>query len=251
MVIDQTTYDLDPLVRAKENFEFHASYQGTDKNAVDPKWIYRIESQSILFAQLFHEKILPLNINAVDYGCGDGKLSEYFLNKYWELEHSNESMRGLPEIKRYDKFMNKNSDYLSDYDMKQKSFDMVITCSVFEHLIGKENVEEIMGLLNEHGIFCLHTLVCEEVPNDPDWYYLLPVHCTIWTNKAMEILYKQYNFKGCAYNVEARRWFMFKENELFLRLKSNSSKVSGTWVFSEHFVDYWKQKPYKVEKNNL
>lgn len=96
-----------------------------------------------------------------------------------------------------------NTDYLLDSNMQKKAFDVVVICSVFEHLLGKGDVEEIMGLLKEQGIFCLHTLVCEEVPQNPDWYYLLPAHCTIWTNKAMKILYEQNGFKGCAYNLEA------------------------------------------------
>lgn len=241
LVIDETTYELEPLIREKENSEFHKAYQGHDNNIVDPKWIDRLEKQSMVFVQLFYENIFPMNLNIVDYGCGDGKLSNFF-----HRQIKRENTKALAEIKKYDKYMNikNDQDYLTDADMKQQSFDVVITCSVFEHLIGKEDIEEILGLLNENGIFCLHTLVCEEVPKDPDWYYLLPVHCTIWTNKAMEILYKNNGFKGCAYNVEARMWFMFKDKEIYRKLEENHKRVEGTWIFSKNFVDYWKQKPY-------
>lgn len=253
LVIDLTAYELDPLIRAEENVEFHVSYQGTDVNIVDPEWINRLEIQSIIFAQLFYEGIFPVDLNIVDYGCGDGKLSDYFIDQYRKFSGGRNEKGLLPNIKKYDKFMNLdgNKDYLSSEEMKRNAFDAVVTCSVFEHLLGGNDVEEIMGLLNENGIFCLHTLVCEEVPKDPNWYYLLPVHYTFWTNKAMEILYEKNGFKGCAYNVEGRMWLMYRNKEMFLKLKTNYKNINGTWIFSDHFVDYWKQKPYSMRNTIL
>lgn len=137
------------------------------------------------------------------------------------------------------------SDYLLDRDMIPGSFDIVVTCSVFEHLLGRPDVDEIIGLLNNEGILCTHTLVCEEVPQDPLWFYLLGGHCTLWTNRSMGLLFEHYGFIGCAYHVEARMWFFFKSRRHFELLKKKSSFIQGKWVFSDKFVDYWKQKPYR------
>lgn len=65
----------------------------------------------------------------------------------------------------------------------------------------------------------------------------------------MKIVFDRYGFKACAYNVEARTWFMFRDRAPFERLKSESKNLSGTWVFGDSFVDYWKVKPYRDESS--
>lgn len=247
LVIDETTYEMDEEEWSEKNRNFHTSYQGTEENMVDPDWINRLKKRSSLFVQLFQTGAFPLESRAVDYGCGDGKLSAFFLQQYMKLDNFDGRRQVLPKIGKYDKYMSQSgdTDYFSSRDVCKKGFDIVITCSVFEHLLGKKDVDEILGLLSDKGIFCLHTLVCEEVPEDPEWYYLLPVHCTIWTNKAMSKLYTAYGFRGCAYNVEARMWLMYKDVDMFKGLKEKSGYIDGSWFFSEDFVDFWKGKPYK------
>jgi len=61
----------------------------------------------------------------------------------------------------------------------------------------------------------------------------------------MGLLYEQYGFAGCAYHVEARMWSFFKDCQRFELLRSKSPSISGKWVFSDQFVDYWKQKHYR------
>ena len=39
--------------------------------------------------------------------------------------------------------------------------------------------------------------------------------------------------------------FIFKDKEKYDKLQNSHKNISGTWVFSEDFVDYWKQKPYR------
>ena len=90
-------------------------------------------------------------------------------------------------------------------------------------------------------------MICEEVPCDPNWFYLATVHCTFWTNKAMTIWYNEHNFKGCAYNLEAQMWLMFKDKNIYEKLKSKVKNLSGSWTLSDNFVDYWKVKPYRTK----
>lgn len=247
LVIDKTAYDTDISQLLEDIYKEH-SYQGKAENNVDPRWIERIRDQAQILAKMFHMGIFANDARIVDYGCGDGKLSDAFQEEYTALSKKEAlNSNTYPCILKYDKFMRPQGDesYISEKDVGAKSFDAVISCSVFEHLFGRRDIEPIFELLNDTGTFCLHVLVCEEVPNDPEWFYLLPDHVTIWTNRAMDILYKEHGFIGCAYHVEARMWFFFKDRLTYEKLQKKQALINGTWVFSDQFVDYWKQKPYR------
>ncbi len=61
----------------------------------------------------------------------------------------------------------------------------------------------------------------------------------------MSLLFEQYGFVDCAYHMEAHIWFFFKDRHRFEQLKSKAPMIPGEWTFSDKFVDYWKQKPYR------
>lgn len=232
LVINRTMYEMPVQEWMEKNEELHSKYQGTDEMKDDPKWLDRINTQGEIILQLYDLDVFSPVGQCIDYGCGDGKLAD-LVNRNCQL------------IQKYDKYMGRGKQgYLEDKDVKQGGFDIVVCCSVLEHLIGKAEVEKVFGLIAEDGVLCLHTLVCEEVPKDPEWFYLLTVHCTLWTNRAMSILYKDNGFVGCAYNLESQMWFMFRNRGQFLKLKDAEQALRGTWFFSDNFVDYWKQEPY-------
>ncbi len=229
MVVDKTAYETD-INQLVDDICYEHSYQGKDENIVDPRWIARIEMQAGILAQMFHAGVFMNNERAVDYGSGDGKLSDEFQKKYKiALDKKESDMVLYPRIMKYDKFMQPKDDmsYISEKDLLKKKFSIVICCSVFEHLFGRKDIEAILDLLDDTGTLCLHVLVCEEVPNDPDWFYLLKDHVTLWTNKAMSILYNEYGFVGCAYHVEARMWFFFKDFLKYELLKEKHNFIEG------------------------
>ena len=222
LVVAKTLYDMPRDVWEALNRECHAAYQHTDALAVDPNWLPRLQAQAKVLTELRAYNVLEETARAVDYGAGDGKLAD--MCKPW--------------LSKFDEYMARpGAGYLTE--LEAASFDFVITCSVFEHLLGARDVEKIFALLKPDGIAAIHTLVCEEVPRDPNWFYLQPVHCTFWTNAAMKKIFKQYDFKACAYHVEARLWLMFKDAAKSARLKNSQ------WILSNDFVDYWKVKPYR------
>ena len=224
LVVAKTIYDMPQENWQKLNRECHAAYQNTDSLAIDPHWLERLKAQAEVLSGLITLGVLDKNCNAVDYGAGDGKLSD--MCKPW--------------LKKFDAYMSRpNENYLSAAELKPATFDFVITCSVFEHLLGAADVEKIFALLKADGIAAIHTLICEEIPRDSNWFYLQPVHCTFWTNAAMKKLFAQYAFKACAYHVGARLWLMFKDAEKISLLKNSA------WILSDDFVDYWKVKPYR------
>lgn len=239
LVLCQTVYEMSDDEWKRINDGCGEKF-GHDEDPDDPRWVERLNCQAKLFAGLAEQGVWEPKMRFVDYGCGDGKLSDYVHD---ELNvHS-----GSHKLLKYEKFIRPEggNDYLRDEDMKPGSFDMVVSCSVFEHLLGRPDVDEIIGLLNDKGTLCMHTLVCEEVPRDPDWFYLLGGHCTLWTNKSVALLFEQYGFAGCAYHVEGRMWFFFKNRERFEQLRNKAPSIPGEWVFSDKFVDYWKQRPYR------
>ena len=228
LVVAKTLYDMPKKTWEALNHECHAAYQNTDSLDVDPRWLERLRAQADVLNELMNIGVFDKSARALDYGAGDGKLSEMC----------------NPWLMKFDEYMARpNENYLTAEDLKPASFDFVITCSVFEHLIGATDVEKIFALLKPDGIMALHTLICDEVPQDPNWFYLQPVHCTFWTNATMKKIFQQYNFTACAYNVESRLWFMFRDRGKFLKTCAGTS--SGTWIFANDFVDYWKVKPYR------
>lgn len=244
LTVNKTVYEMTEAEWEGEVNSSHREYQGTDDAPGDPNWIPRLKTQARMFAQLFEIGFLSADDNCIDFGCGDGKLSDYTDDEYRNI------CGKRPEknlINKYDEFMNPNGDdgYLSKTDVDGAKFDLVISCSVFEHLIGMDNVQKVLSKVADNGIMAVQTLVVEEVPQDPEWFYLHIAHCTIWSNKAMSALYDKQGYQGCAYNVEARMWFFFNSKERFENLKKVAGKVDGTWVFSDKFVDYWKNKPYR------
>ena len=247
MVIDKTVYEMDASEWAEindENMEFQGEMDS--QNSLWNRRLGRIKPQAKFLAELFYNKLFEAGIKSVDYGCGDGLLSDMVGEIYSELTGNKEK---ADLIGKYERFLDtKDEHYYLDSDMKNGSFDLVVSAAVLEHMIGMDDVDRLFGLVSPTGTAIIHTLICEEVPRDPEWFYIWkPFHSTIWSNKAMSIIFKQYGFLGCAYHVQSKMWLFFKDSEKYVKAKSIAGKVDGEWVFSENFVDYWKQKPYKKQ----
>lgn len=75
----------------------------------------------------------------------------------------------------YDKYMGKENSYLKNEDMIPRTFDFVITTSVFEHFTKKKHFAAVESLVGKTGVFGIHTVVCEEIPQDPQWFYYTPI----------------------------------------------------------------------------
>lgn len=218
LVISKTHHLMAPEEWNRLNSEYH-SFHGGDEAPDDTRWVERLSTQSRVIRDLWGRGLLPDDRGWVDYGCGDGKLCDMLAE------------RGLSVFK-YDRYMEPRGDMLSDAEIeRRRPFDAVITTSVFEHLRGRRELEDIHGLLSPDGVFILHTWVAETVPLDPGWFYLLPVHCAFYSNRSMDILFREWGFKSSLYHTEARMWFWFRdEKEL---------DIDG-FEFKKGFVDYWR-----------
>ena len=144
---------------------------------------------------------------------------------------------------KYDKFMSKSDGYIDDIAINFQQFDFVITTSVFEHFTKRKDFDFVHSLVSDEGVMGLHTLVREDVPNDPEWFYLSPTHCSFHTNKSMSLLLEQWGYIESIYNVDARLWLFFKPNlknvEQIIEI-ANKRIDKPNYIYNEGFVDYWK-----------
>jgi hypothetical protein len=103
-------------------------------------------------------------------------------------------------------------------------------------------LDEIESYVGEGGCLGIHTLVRGEIPADPDWMYLLPVHCAFFTNKSMDMLMRQWGYTCSAYNEHAKMWAWFKTEPKLIGEKVAELNQSIGWEylhFKAGFMDFW------------
>lgn len=197
----------------KLNREFHSKFLGTQYNELDPNWINRLNKQSVLLDNLSKDGILNRTVWWLDYACGDGKLVALLNSK------------GIVTC-GYDKYSDRYN-----YHLLNRYFDVVVNTSYFEHARRLDDLE----IVNDYVLdaLALNTLIRSEIPNDPNWFYFLPVHCSFFTNRAAGILFDRWGYKSCIYSPEARMWVWFKKT-------LDPSKISDYYLFKEQgFIGYW------------
>lgn len=212
------------------NQAYHSAYLGSELNPDDPRWIARLQCQAQVLADAAQLGLLNGAGRWLDYACGDGKLSEL-------LEGEGRTLL------KYDRYMGGRDNYLDDAALRPGSFDFLITTSVFEHLTLREHFDSIEKLVSARGVLGLHTLVREEIPCDPSWFYLLPVHCAFHTNRSVSHLLQQWGYSCSLYNVDARLWLCFRQDpaDVRERLDRADRRPDGPkYIFADGFVDYWK-----------
>lgn len=168
----------------------------------------------------------------IDWGGGFATLSK-IMHKYFGLT-----------IPVYDKYIADSStaiQYISEGKLTQHK--TVICSAVFEHLRKRKDLDLINQCVSDDGCLILHTVVCENIPRDPKWFYLLPVHCSFFTNKSMKIIMKQYGYQSSIYCHPAKSWVLFKKDKRdipSLVCNINNEFKCVYLVYKKGFVDYWK-----------
>jgi hypothetical protein len=121
---------------------------------------------------------------------------------------------------------------------------------MLEHILTREALDEVNNLVADDGILMIHTVICDRIPRDPDWFYLTPmVHTAFHTNKSMEILMKQWGYAASLYSPQAKSWYLFKKkypqlSQLGEKINAINREIQGTYFhYKAGFVDYWKGFP--------
>jgi hypothetical protein len=204
---------------------YHGSYRGSGDNPDDPNWHTRLEQQAHVLMQLADNGLLNINKPWLDYGCGEGELAEMLAGR-------------IKQIGCYDRYW-QGDGYLQISDLLPGHFSMVLSTATLEHLRSRSDMDALATLVAEDGCLGLHTLVRGEIPQDPDWFYLLPVHTIFYTNQGMAHLFEQWGFDSSVYVVEARLWVWFRQRLGRLVEQAPKLLLSEGWHASEGFMAYW------------
>lgn len=227
-VASKTHYEMDDKTWEKLNYEAHSQYNrsGYDPNNRPPPYI-----QQALMIKIMNDHGLIKSDKYLDWASGEGKLS-ILLERYFNIS-----------LKNFDKFIKPKINPVDENEIRDKKYSFVINSALFEHVRNMEVLDEINNFVDYDGAFAIHTLVREEIPNDPDWFYLLPVHCSFHTNKSMKILMKNWKYTCSTYCPESKMWVFFKNNseQVLLDVQSINSLMGYNYLhFKKDFMDYWK-----------
>ena len=181
--------------------------------------------------------------SAIDWAGGYGTLSKA-LKKYFGIT-----------IPVYEKYMQSHSDCLQSGDGNSvryiledelEDYETVINSAVFEHVTQRNHLDDINHCVRNNGCLILHTVVCENIPQDPNWFYLIPVHCAFHTNKSMDLLMKQWNYQSSIYCPLAKCWVLLKgknqkENRMADLAKAINDEFQFNYLYYKRgFMNYWR-----------
>jgi hypothetical protein len=166
----------------------------------------------------------------LDYASGQGGLSRQLHSHFGLVLHS------------FDKFMQPTSHRLPASGLTKRGHALVTNTAMFEHVRDRLTLDEIESYVAEDGCFGIHTLVRGEIPADPEWMYLLPVHCAFFTNRSMSVLMQQWGYTCSVYNEHAKMWIWFKTDPDPISEKVTHLNQSLGWEylhFKTGFMDSW------------
>lgn len=215
----------------KLNHDYHHFIENCDGSVKIPNQPpYAMQA---MFLQLLSvNKIINLD-NSLDYAGGYGRLS-HLLSKYYRVR--------LPV---YDPFVTSDDEdifYLDD--IQGKKFDTVFNSAMFEHIRSRDELDKVNSLIKSNGALLIHTVIAENVPQDPNWFYLdPPVHSAFHTNKSMGILMEQWGYKSSIYSPLSKTWCLLRhqDDEIKQRVNLINHELQSEFlIYKPGFVDYWK-----------
>jgi hypothetical protein len=187
--------------------------------------------QAIMLSLLGKNGLINLD-SMIDYAAGYGTLSR-ILSKYYNLE--------LPIFDLYVQGHG-SGRYIDQADLRR--YKTVINSAMFEHVLRREDLDVVNNIVDADGAFIIHTVVCERVPADPNWFYLRPpVHTAFHTNRSMTILMEQWGYRSSIYCQPAKCWVLLRERgaEISKRIEAINRELQSSWFhYKDGFVDYWK-----------
>ncbi|MDD5585778.1 MAG: class I SAM-dependent methyltransferase [Alphaproteobacteria bacterium] len=209
---------------AQLNVTFHQYHFGTGGAGTESGVPYVAQAEGV--QALAQAGVIPQQRPWVDYACGQGNLAKELLR------------HGLV-IGNYDKYPPPDATgYLDDDAIRPGRFDLVINSAMFEHVRERRVLDEIVRLRSPEGVFALHTLICDEVPNDPKWGYFVPeVHIAFFTNRSMQQLFGQWGFKSCLYHVPSMFWFFLPRRIEDLPAAAKDILKLPDWIVKNAFAD--------------
>lgn len=228
-VLSKTHSELDESKWNNLNRLYHHYIENSDNDKKGNQPPYA--EQAMMLSLLGRNGIINTD-SMLDYAAGYGTLSK-ILAKYCELE--------LPLFDPYVQADNSNR-YIDKPELK--TYKTVINSAMFEHVLKREDLDRVNNLVDSGGSLIMHTVVCENVPNDPNWFYLRPpVHTAFHTNKSMEILMGQWGYRSSIYCPQSKCWVLLRDNieNIEKNITTLNQELQSNWFYCKNgFVDYWK-----------
>lgn len=224
----KTHYELSNEDWTQINLKFHQDHNQRSDNPYNRN--QRYFNQALMISMLSNYNLIEGD-KFLDWASGDGTvslLSEKLFNK---------------RLYNYDKYITPKTNVIKEEDLIKGDFDLVINCALFEHVTTIDVLNDIESLVKSDGVFGIHTLVPEEIPCDSNWMYLLPVHCSFYTNRSMQILMDKWGYKSSVYNEHSKLWLLFKKDFREIESKVNQINEILGWDYlkaKSGFMDYWK-----------
>ncbi len=188
--------------------------------------------QALMVELLASNHIVDLS-SVLDYAAGYGRLS-HLLRKYFNRE-----------IPCYDKFIRNPEHHYVD-DPQEKSWSLVINSAMFEHVLTRQDLDDVNALVSDTGSLLIHTVVVDRIPQDPTWFYTdVPVHTVVHTNKSMSILMEQWGYKSSVYSPKSKCWVLLRQpySEIKPMIEKINNELQTQWLFGKDgFMDYWKTR---------
>jgi hypothetical protein len=228
-VFSKTHLDLAPDRWAALNSQCHHYFedQKNEKKGNQPPYA----EQSMMLMLLGSNQIVDIE-DMIDYAAGYGTLSR-MLEKYFQVR--------LPIFDPYIQNGDK-ARYIGKENLRK--YKTVINSAMFEHVLRRDDLDHVNDLADSDGCLILHTLVCETVPEDPDWFYLRPpVHTAFHTNKSMGILMNQWGYRSSIYCPKSKCWVLLKRRDATIedRIRALNEELQSDWFYyKDGFMDYWK-----------
>lgn len=228
-VLSKTHGELDEAAWSKLNDLFHHHLENPDneKNINQPPYA----EQAMMLSLLGQNGVINTG-SMIDYAAGYGTLSR-ILQKYHSIQ--------LPIFDPY-----VQADDSGRYIDKSalKTYKTVINSAMFEHVLKRDDLNYVNNIVDSDGCLIIHTVVCENIPNDSNWFYLRPpVHTAFHTNKSMEILMNQWGYKSSIYCPQSKCWVLLRSDKNHTKdiIKKINEELQNIWFISKNgFVDYCK-----------
>ena len=230
-VISKTHAALSDERWAQLNLDVHSYLEGPDNENKElgnqPPYI----DQASMLAVLGKNGIVDTS-KMLDYAAGYGTLSS-ILDRYFSIQ-----------LAIHDRFVRSGNDARYVEEPILAGYSTVINSAMLEHIRTRDDLEALNKLCAPDGALVLHTVVCERIPPDPNWFYIRPpVHTAFHTNKSMDILMKQWGFRSSVYCPKAKSWTLLKicDQDVEDAVRRINLELQEHYLYyKEGFVDYWK-----------
>lgn len=209
------------------NHNFHTDSFGREDNPYNRN--QRYFNQALLLHLLLRSGIIASG-EWLDWGSGPGAISMQLKGNF-----------GV-KLNNFDAFTKPSLFALTEQQLIKRGYTVVTNTAVFEHVRDRRTLDQIESYVAPYGCLAIHTLVRGEIPADPDWMYLLPVHCAFHTNRSMATLMQQWGYRCSLYNEHAKMWVLFRaEAEKVAPGVDALNRLMG-WKylhFKSGFTDFW------------